>query len=364
MRALLTILFILSPAFVYLGLRLASHWSHWPILSIIFLAILIFPFRRMKPWQLFFIFASMGVLTYLLVFTLLRDLIWLATGTLYPATYVVILTTLSVMIGFVNAATGPRVRHVKVPLKGFPPELLGMKIAQISDLHVGATIRKRYVERVVKKINKLTPDIVTMTGDIGDSKVSEYREDVAPMAKIKSRYGSFFVPGNHEYYWNANEWLIVLNNLGIINLVNRGKVIEHRGKSILVAGVPDPVSRLAPELEGMLKPEASRKSDFKILLSHRPGIAHEAAQAGYQLQLSGHTHGGQFFPWTIVVKFVHKLSQGLHQVQNMWVYVNPGTGSWGPLLRLGTTPEITLLELVDGQDARSFIEPITSELSL
>jgi len=114
---------------------------------------------------------------------------------------------------------------------------------------------------------------------------------------------------------------------------------------LLVAGIPDPVSRITPDLIGVQDSEPGEKADIKILLSHRPGIAKEASLNGFDIQLSGHTHGGQFFPWTIVVKFVHRMSQGLHKVNGMWLYINPGTGSWGPLLRLGTTPEITLLTL-------------------
>ena len=337
---------ILTPAYLYLGLRLGSHWSHWTILGVLFLLIASFPFKRLFRFQIHLAYLAMAFLTFLVVFTIVRDLAWLITGELAPISYVIFLTIVSLVIGLINASRGPRVKHLKIPVNDLNENLSGFKIAQISDLHVGATIRKRYVEKVVTKINNLKSDIVVLTGDIGDGNVREYREDIAPIGNLKSTYGSFFIPGNHEYYWNANEWLIVLNNLGTINLVNRGKIIKHQGAELLVAGIPDPVSRLAPNLDTKYADPAS----FKILLSHRPGIAEEAEKHGFHLQLSGHTHGGQFFPWTIVVKFVHKLSQGLHRVGNMWVYVNPGTGSWGPLVRLGTTPEITLLELVRSKE--------------
>lgn len=345
----------LLPIYVYLGMRLSTHWSHWLAIAAIFGMIMSFPFRKLFRFQLHLIYAGMGLLTFLTVFTVLRDLIYLITGTLYPSIYVLILTTLSLIIGFVNAAFGPRVKKVNVPVMNLRPELEGFKIAQISDLHVGATIRRPYVQKVVNKINSLQSDVVVLTGDIGDGKAAHYRSDIAPMAKMKSRYGSFFTPGNHEYYWNVNEWLTVMNNLGIVNLVNRGKVIHHDKASVLIAGIPDPVGRIAPDLIGVQDSESGEKADYRILLSHRPGIANEASKNGFDLTLAGHTHGGQFFPWTIVVKFVHKISLGLHRVGDMWIYVNPGTGSWGPLLRLGTSPEITLLTLTQSKSGHHLL---------
>lgn len=351
------ILFFLAtiPVYLYVGLRLSSHWSHWAVLGIIFLGVISFPFRKLFKFQLHLSYTSMGVLSFLLLFTVLRDVIYLTTQKLFSPIYVLEFTFISLFIGFMNAILGPRVKRVMVPVANLPSELVGFKISQISDLHIGATIRFPYVTKVVQKVNKLEPDLIVLTGDIGDGKVSKYREDIAPLSKLKSRHGSFFTTGNHEYYWNANEWLSVMNNVGIINLINRGKVIEHGTKRVLIAGIPDPVSRLLPDLLGMQESESANSADFKILLSHRPGIANEASLCGYHLQLSGHTHGGQFFPWTIVVKFVHKMSIGLHRVNNMWLYVNPGTGSWGPLIRLGTTPEITLLTLTQSKSDKELL---------
>lgn len=356
MKALLFITTILSPVYIYLGLRLSSHWSHWLVLAMIFFMIMSFPFKKFSRYQLHLIYFGMGFLTYLTVFSVVRDLIWLATDHLAPISHVFIMTGLSLVLGFINATKGPKVRHISVSINDLTEELEGFKIAQISDLHIGATIRRPYVEKVVKKVNALKSDLIALTGDIGDGPVQQFRQDIAPLAKLKSRYGSFFVPGNHEYYWNANEWLGIMNNLGIINLVNRGKIVEHGHSKVLIAGIPDPASRLLPDLDGVQDSESGENAEFKILLSHRPGIAHLASQKGFHLQLSGHTHGGQFFPWTIVVKFVHRLSKGLHRVGNMWLYVNPGTGSWGPLLRLGTTPEITLVELTRSQEFKIISE--------
>lgn len=287
----------------------------------------------------------MGLLTYLVVFTVLRDFVWLVSDISIPISYILSFTLIINIFGFYQAWSGPKIKRVSIPVAE-SSGLQNFTIAQISDLHIGPTIRKNYVENVVRKINEAKVDVVVLTGDIGDGHARTYRDDVTPLRSLRSRCGTFFVPGNHEYYWNVNEWLTVMNNLGIINLVNRGKVVSVNSKKILIAGIPDPVSGLPPELGQVQDSESTENADYKILLSHRPGIAKEASRFGFDLQLSGHTHGGQFFPWTIVVKFVHKLSLGLHRVGNMWLYISAGTGSWGPLLRIGTTPEITLLSLV------------------
>lgn len=327
---------------------MSGAWYDWCTLALLFIAIVSFPFRKRFRYQLHLSYASMGILTYLVVFSLLRDLVWLTTGYTIPVIYVLSFTFAANIFGFYQASAGPRIKKVNV-LLDLPGELEGFTIAQISDLHIGPTIRKNYVANVVNKINQSSPDIIVLTGDIGDGNARHYRDDATPLRGLRAKFGSFFVPGNHEYYWNANEWLTVMNNVGIINLVNRGKVISVNSKKILVAGIPDPVSGLKPELGSILESESSDNAALKILLSHRPGIADESSRYGFDLQLSGHTHGGQFFPWTIVVKFVHKLSLGLHRVGNMWVYISPGTGSWGPLLRIGTTPEITFLTLTSTQ---------------
>ncbi len=343
---LILVLVVSVLIYFYLGLSHGGHWSSWPILSTLFIGMMSFPFRKLFKFQIHLSFIFMGVISFLLMFTLLRDLNYLLTKILFSNDMVWGLTITCLLVGFVKAISGPKIIKVNIAVKNLPDELVGFKIAQISDLHIGATIGYSYVKKVVNKINALDSNLIVLTGDIGDGKVAQYRNDIAPLGQMKSTYGSFVVTGNHEYYWNANEWLGVMNNLGIINLVNRGKIIEHHTKKILVAGIPDPVSRLMPDLAGMMETSA----EYKILLSHRPGIAKEASQCGYDLQLSGHTHGGQFFPWTIVVKFVHRMSKGLHKVNSMWLYVSPGTGSWGPLIRLGTTPEITLLTLTQSKN--------------
>ncbi len=331
------------PDFSYLYWRLAGGPLEGVVLSLPFLLVATFPLKLMHRWQRQLIYLSLGVITYLTLMTILRDLYYFFSSYLMPAYWVYILTLVFIVGGSIHAYFGPHVKRVRLPVRGLHPDLVGLKIAQISDLHVGPTIRKKYVNRVMEKTNALLPDIITLTGDIADGPVKTYREDIHPLSQLRARLGSFYVTGNHEYYWGGNEWLNVMNNLGMVVLMNRGKIIQHKNARILMGGIPDPVSKILPDLESIIK--VGIESDFKILLSHRPGIARSAEPLGFDLQLSGHTHGGQFFPWTLVVKFVHEFHRGLSRLGKMWVYVNMGTGSWGPFLRVGSTTEITLLEL-------------------
>mgnify|MGYP003574900613 CR=1 FL=1 len=284
----------------------------------------------------------MGVLSFALVFTLLRDLV----GFFYllPKSFILIGTLLATFIGSWMASRGPRIKKISLSVMPGQEKLRGLKIAQISDLHVGPTIKAKYVKQVVEKTNSLSADLIALTGDIADGKVDLYQEEALPLKDLSSSLGVFYVPGNHEYYWDIHGWLKVMENLNMHILINQNKLVQFQGEKLSVSGIPDLQStHVKADLKASLA--GSEESKFKILLSHRPGIADQASQLGFHLQLSGHTHGGQFFPWTLVVKMVHKYAQGLHQLNQMWIYVNPGTGSWGPLLRLGTIPEITLIEL-------------------
>ncbi|HXH30676.1 MAG TPA: metallophosphoesterase [Bacteriovoracaceae bacterium] len=343
MRTVFFLLLLLVPVYLYLGWSLAAAGYQWFILGVPFLLLLTFPFKKLHRSQLHLIYLSMGILSYLTILTALRDLIAALTTSRATDSIVYVLTTLALFYGHWNALSGPRLKNISVSYAGLPPGLDGLKIAQISDLHVGPTIRKEYVEKTVTLVNSVDPDIIALTGDIGDGPPKLFREDCAPLWKLRSKLGAFYVPGNHEYYWGINEWLGLINNLGIVVLLNRGKILQHGEKKILIGGIPDSVSSLLPDPGAIL--EAGLESDFRILLSHRPGYAEVASLQGWNLQLSGHTHGGQFFPWTIAVRFFHEVSVGLKKKKEMWLYVSPGTGSWGPLLRLGTTPEVTVLTL-------------------
>ncbi|HEX7687794.1 MAG TPA: metallophosphoesterase, partial [Burkholderiaceae bacterium] len=265
------------------------------------------------------------------------------------AAAVVVLALAVTLAGLWNARRPARVKTVDVPIAGLPPALQGFRIAQISDLHVGPTIKRAWLERVVDAVNRLEPDVVAVTGDLVDGSVAELAEHVAPLAQLRSRHGSFFVTGNHEYYSGAGPWIEHLRRLGVRVLMNEHVVLRHQQAPIVLAGVADwsahhfdPEHRSDPHRAVAGAPAAA----IKVLLAHQPRSARAAADAGFHLQLSGHTHGGQFLPWNFFVRFQQPFTAGLHRLKDLLVYVSRGTGYWGPPKRFGAPSEITQLRLV------------------
>jgi hypothetical protein len=239
---------------------------------------------------------------------------------------------------------------VEIPVANLPAALHGFTIVQISDIHVGPTIRGRYVEAIVEAVNRLKPDVVAITGDLVDGSVAELAGQVAPLARLVSRDGSFFVTGNHEYYSGADAWMAQLEGLGIHVLQNRHVVIERGGAKLVLAGVAD-YSAGHFDASHRSDPQAAiagapADAAIKVLLAHQPRSAAAAARAGFDLQLSGHTHGGQFLPWNFLVKLQQPFTAGLHVMDQLRIYVSRGTGYWGPPKRFGAPSEITEVRLV------------------
>jgi predicted MPP superfamily phosphohydrolase len=255
-------------------------------------------------------------------------------------------------LGVNRALRAPRLHKVRVPLARLPAPFAGMTVAQISDLHVGQTVRRDYVAAVVDRINAQAPDAVVITGDLVDGSVAELAPHVAPLAGLRSKFGTFFVTGNHEFYSGVQPWVAHLRSLGIRVLRNERATLERDGAVIDLLGVDDSGKRhpaMAPG-EGADVARAMAGADpsrLKILLAHRPIEIDAASQFGIDLQLSGHTHGGQLWPWGYLVRLNQPYLSGLHRHDGRtWIYVSSGTGYWGPPMRIGTDSEITLLELV------------------
>ena len=250
--------------------------------------------------------------------------------------------------GFYSARKGPTIINQDIYLKNLPDSFENFTIAQISDLHVGPTIKKPYVEKVVNQISTINPDLIAITGDMVDGSIDYLRRDLEPLSQVVAKYGTYFVTGNHEYYSGAERWLDETDRMGFTNLVNDNKLITIKDQNIALAGVNDyrahqiiPSHRSNPQ--AALKGINSKK--VKILLAHQPSSIFQANEAGFDLQISGHTHGGQFWPFTYPTKQANPYLSGLHNHNGTQIYVNSGTGYWGPPLRLGVTAEITLFKL-------------------
>ncbi len=324
----------------------------------------------------------MGLFSSLFVLTLLRDAIlalalgvavvaglfglhaaWLDPLQIGTAVLVPLLALAVTIWGYWAARRTASVVRVDVPIAGLPATLHGFSVAQISDIHVGPTIRQAYVQRIVARVNALGADMVAITGDLVDGHVDELRQHVAPLSGLTSTHGTFFVTGNHEYYSGAHAWVDELRGLGIQVLMNEHRVLHHEAGSgagcatvgretemVVVAGVADYSAhhfdeshRSDPAAAIAGAPVGSR---LRLLLAHQPRSAPAAAIAGFDLQLSGHTHGGQFWPWMHFVQFQQPFTAGLNRLADLWVYTNRGTGYWGPPKRFGVSSEITHLRLV------------------
>jgi uncharacterized protein len=252
-----------------------------------------------------------------------------------------------------RSATGPaQITEVPVRLARLPPALSGLTIAQITDLHVGPTIRAREVRRVVEQTNALRPDVIAITGDLVDGSVRELGEAVSHLRDLRARHGVYFVTGNHEYYSGVREWIAYLDRLGIRVLRNERVVIGDAGASFDLAGVDDFSAARAGGGHGadLTRALAGRDPERSlVLLAHQPRGVPEAVAAGVELQISGHTHGGQLFPFNLLVSAAYPYVRGLYLHQEGerrgHVYVSRGTGYWGPPMRLGSPPEIAKLVL-------------------
>jgi uncharacterized protein len=268
-------------------------------------------------------------------------------------------TALSRMLGGVAAVTGvgaatygvavalsPVIERVRVPLRRLPLAMDGFRIVQITDVHVGPTIQKRYIEEIVAMVNALSPDLVAITGDLVDGTVEGLAEHVQPLASLRARQGVFFVTGNHEFYSGMPAWIAHLGTLGIRVLENEHVMVGSGEDGFYLAGCHD---YNAGALYDMDRALSGISPDREIvLLAHQPRSIFEAARRGVGLQLSGHTHGGQIFPWRFLVFLQQPFVEGLHRLRDTFVYVSRGTGFWGPPIRVGARAEIAEITLTRG----------------
>lgn len=364
---------------IYVGVRLVpalplDHAGRVAAVAYLVLSVALIPLgmlaraierQPLSDWLAWAGLLAMGFFSSLLVLTLVRDvglLIAFSLDALTPrqwplarwqgdsAAAVPALALVASLAGFINARRRAGVVTVDVPIDGLPEALDGFTIAQISDIHVGPTIKRGYVEAIVDAVNALRPDLIAVTGDIVDGRVARLAPHTRPLGRLSAKYGTYLVTGNHEYYSGVDAWVDEFERLGLTVLMNRHVVIRHGGAPLVVAGVTDYSaghfdSSHASDPHAALR-GAPLDAPVKLLLAHQPRTAPAAADAGYTLQLSGHTHGGQFFPWNFFVRFQQPFTAGLHRLARLWVYTSRGTGYWGPPKRICAPSEITRLRLV------------------
>ncbi|GAA0917782.1 metallophosphoesterase [Nonomuraea longicatena] len=250
--------------------------------------------------------------------------------------------------GMTTALGPPVIEPVKVVLPKLDPRLKGLRFAVVSDIHLGPLTGIGHAQRITRMINELEADVVAIVGDMVDGTVAELGRLAKPLGSLESRYGAFFVTGNHEYY-TANgpeEWIQELDRLGIRSLRNERVEIAHQGAVLDLAGVNDVIGAQqndGPDFEKALGGREAGRST--VLLAHQPVQVDKAAEYDVDLQLSGHTHGGQIVPFNLAVPLQQPVVSGLATVKGTQVYVTRGAGFWGPPIRVGAPPEITLLEL-------------------
>ncbi|MFE9889957.1 metallophosphoesterase [Streptomyces scopuliridis] len=248
--------------------------------------------------------------------------------------------------GTYGVLRGPRVKRVTVPLAKLPRGAHGFRIAVVSDIHLGPILGRAHTQRIVDTINSTQPDLVAVVGDMVDGSVEDLGPAAEPLAGLKARHGSFFVTGNHEYFSGADAWVDHVRELGLRPLENER--VEIPGFDL--AGVND----VAGESEGA-GPDFAKALDDRdrarasVLLAHQPVVIDDAVRYGVDLQLSGHTHGGQLWPGNLLAGLANPTVAGLERYGDTQLYVSRGAGAWGPPVRVGAPSDITLVELASRQ---------------
>ena len=240
------------------------------------------------------------------------------------------------------------IKNIDIALNSIPSSLDGLRIVHLSDIHVGNTIRQQDIADIVAETNALNPDLIVITGDIADGMPDHIGHWLDPMRELKSKYGTYFVTGNHDHMWDGTGWCKCVAGLNICVLDNEHKILEINGTKLAIAGAidvngdfhrrkwrSDPQKALANIPENV----------FKLMLVHQPASVDISLRSGANLVLAGHTHGGQFWPMTYIIDALHKYSRGLYYIDDKAVFISCGTGYWGPPLRFGVPPEIDVLTL-------------------
>nr|WSX22486.1 metallophosphoesterase [Streptomyces tubercidicus] len=247
-------------------------------------------------------------------------------------------------VGYGTATTlrGPAIKRVTIPLAKLPRTAHGFRIAVVSDIHLGPILGRAHTRRVVDTINRTNPDLVAIVGDLADGNVTDLAPAAAPLRELRARQGAFFVTGNHEYYSGADQWIDHVRELGIRPLEN----VRTELPGFDLAGVNDVAGRTeqaGPDYDQALSDRDPTRA--VVLMAHQPVTIHDSVRYGVDLQLSGHTHGGQMWPFTHIADATNPTVAGLERYGDTQLYVSRGAGTWGPPVRLGAPPDVTVVEL-------------------
>lgn len=248
--------------------------------------------------------------------------------------------------GAYGVLRGPSVKRITVPLARLPRAAHGFRIAVVSDIHIGPILGRAHTRRIVDTINATSPDLVAVVGDLVDGSVADLGSAAEPLASLRARHGSYFVTGNHEYFSGAQQWVDHVRELGLVPLENARVEIE----GFDLAGVND----IAGETEGQ-GPDFARalgdrdRGRAAVLMAHQPVVIHDAVEHGVDLQLSGHTHGGQLWPGNYLAELANPTVAGLERYGDTQLFVSRGAGAWGPPVRVGAPSDITVVELASRQ---------------
>jgi predicted MPP superfamily phosphohydrolase len=325
--------------------------------------------RRLRaPWSLFAwaAYSWLGIAFLLVMATLSSDAALGLIGAALPsgsaatgvargrALLVVAVAAAAAVVAIRGALAPPRLRRIEIALPRWPRALDGFRIAQISDVHIGPLLDRRFAAHVAARVNEIGADLVAVTGDLVDGSVARVGDEVAPFAALRARHGVFFVTGNHDYYSGADGWVARAAELGWRPLRNERVEIRADGAAFDLAGVDDRHGNLVDPGRGEDLARALEGRDAGralVLLAHDPTTFKDASRRGVDLQLSGHTHGGQLWPFRWFVRAAIPWVEGLHRVGASALYVSRGTGFWGPPMRLGAPAEITEITLRGGTPA-------------
>jgi hypothetical protein len=264
------------------------------------------------------------------------------------ALLVAVVASAAAVVALRQGLAPPGVRRIEIPLARWPQGLDGFRIVQISDVHIGPLLDRRFATEVAKRVNALAPDLVAVTGDLVDGSVARIGDEVEPFGAIRARHGVYFITGNHDFYSGADAWVDRVRELGWHALRNERVLISDGDAHFDLAGVDDHHGALLGPGQGE---DLTRALDGReaarpvVLLAHDPATFRRASQHGVDLQLSGHTHGGQIWPFRYLVRATVPWVAGLYRLGASAVYVSCGTGFWGPPMRLGAPSEITELVL-------------------